>query len=154
MSDYTFQKTSAELRLQYRLAWQTPLIARSFWGRREGAEPAAQGFDLQRDGGFRGFSGEVNELKALGLELRRPIPGLNKIDIWVVPVSIGVILFGNVGLVGSSSELLEDAGLGVTLGVMGSPIVYFEYTLWTNTEEHDGRRGWSVRFERGFQIGF
>jgi hypothetical protein len=153
-SEYLFGRTSAELRLQYRIAWQTPLIVRSFWGRREGSEPAAQGFDLQKDGGFRGFSEEVNNLAVLGLELRRPLAGLNKIDVGFVPVSIGVMLFGNVGLVGKSSELLADAGLGVTLGVMGSPIVYFEYTLWTNTEEHKARRGWSVRVEREFRIGF
>jgi hypothetical protein len=108
----------------------------------------------RKTGGFRGFSEEVNKLAVLGLELRRPLPGLNKIDVGFVPVSIGVMLFGNVGLVGKSSELLADAGLGVTLGVMGSPIVYFEYTLWTNTEEHKARRGWSVRLEREFRIGF
>lgn len=152
MSEYAFKKTSAELRLQYRLAWQTPLIARLFWGKQDGYGPEAKGFDLRKDGGFRGFSGMVNELKVLGLAVHRPLPGLNKIDIWVLPISLGVIAFGDVGLV-QSSALRADAGLGMTLGIMGSPIVYFEYTLWTNTYENNARRGWSVRFERSLSFG-
>jgi hypothetical protein len=155
MSDYTFKKTSAELRLQYRLTWQTPLIMRLFWGERDGYEPLERGFDLQRDGNFRGFSGFVDALSAVGLELRRPIPGLNKIDIGFVPFSIGAIVFGNVGLViPSHFALRADVGVGVTLGVYGSPIISVEYTLWTNTYENNARLGWSVRFEREFRVGF
>ncbi len=154
MSDYAFKKTSAELRLQYRLAWQTPLSARLFWGKRDGHEPTEKGFDLQRDGGFRGFSGPVNLLSVVGLEIRRPIPGLNKIDIGFIPFSLGVIVFGNAGLVMPSHFALRaDGGLGVTLGLYGSPIVSFEYTLWTNTYENNARRGWGVRFERSFSFG-
>lgn len=153
MSEYAFTRTSAELQLRYRLAWQTPLSARLFWGKREGYEPTAQGFDLQRDGGFRGFSGFVDSLSVIGLEVRRPIPGVNKINVGPIPFSVGMILFSNVGVV-SHSALRADAGLGVSVGVYGSPIVYFEYTLWTNTDESNARLGWSVRFEREFQIGF
>ncbi len=152
MSEHEFSKISAELKLQYRLAWQTPLTARVFWGRRVGIEPAEKGFDLKRDGSFRGFSGEVNELKALGLEVRRPLPGLNKIDIGPIPLSLGASAFANAAVIELEPRTLRaEVGVGVTVGLYGAPIVHIEYPLWVST---GARPGWSVRLERDFSVSF
>ncbi len=151
--EYAFQKFSWSHEIRTRLWWQTLWVQRTVWGWREGRAPEERDFRLKDFAGFRAFDLQSDWVFAQSNELRLPIPTLNKIDIGPIPFSVGAIAFVNVAILKAEQHVVRaEAGLGVTLGFYGSPIVYVEYPLWVNTQE-GAQVGWSVRFEREFRVG-
>ncbi len=152
--EYAFQKFSWSQEIRNRLWWQMLWVQRMVWGWRERREPEERDFHLRDFAGLRAFDVQSDWVFAQVNELRLPIPALNKIDIGPIPLSVGAIAFVNMALISLEQRALRaEVGLGVTVGFYGAPIVYIEYPLWVNTQEGT-RLGWSVRFEREFQIGF
>lgn len=152
--EYAFQKFSWSQEIRNRLWWQTLWVQRTVWGWREGRAPEERDFRLKDFAGFRAFDVQSAWVFAQSHELRLPIPMLNKIDIGPIPFSVGAIAFVNMAILKAEQHVVRaEAGLGVTLGFYGSPVVYIEYPLWVNTQE-DAQLGWSVRVEREFRIGF
>lgn len=150
--EYAFQKFSWSQEIRVRLWWQTLWVQRTVWGWREGRAPEERDFRLKDFAGFRAFDVQSDWVFAQVNEVRLPIPRLNKIDIGPIPLSVGAIAFVNAAIIGQEQRKVRaEVGLGVTLGVYGSPILYIEYPLWVNTRE-GAQVGWSVRFERA--IGF
>lgn len=151
--EYAFQKFSWSQEIRARLWWQTLWVQRTVWGWREGRAPEERDFNLKDFAGFRAFDIQSDWVFAQSNELRLPIPALNKIDIGPIPFSVGAIAFVNMAILKAGQHTVRaEAGLGVTVGFYGSPIVYVEYPLWVNT--HEGAQlGWSVRFEREFRFG-
>ncbi|MCL6642555.1 MAG: hypothetical protein K6T71_04440 [Candidatus Bipolaricaulota bacterium] len=152
--EYAFQKFSWSQEIQSRLWWQTLWVQRTVWGWREGREPEERDFTLRDFAGFRTFDVQSDWVFAQSNELRLPIPALNKIDVGPIPISVGAMVFANMAILQMESYAVRaEVGLGVTIGLYGSPILLIEYPLWVSTEE-GARRGWSVRVEREFRIGF
>jgi hypothetical protein len=152
--EYAFQKFSWSQEVRLRLWWQTLWVQRAVWGWREGRAPEERDFKLKDFAGFRAFDVQSDWVFAQSNELRLPIPALNKIDLGPIPLSVGAIVFVNMAILRAErSPVRAEVGLGVTIGLYGAPIVFIEYPLWVSTEE-DARRGWSVRVEREFRIGF
>ncbi len=152
--EYAFQKFSWIQEIRNRLGWQTLWVQRTVWGWREGRAPEERDFNLKDFAGFRAFAVQSDWVFAQSNELRLPIPALNKIDLGPIPISVGAIVFVNMAILrAEGSPVRAEVGLGVTIGLYGAPILFVEYPLWVSTEE-GARRGWSVRVEREFQIGF
>jgi len=152
--EYAFQKFSWSQEIRNRLWWQTLWVQRTVWGWRQGRAPEERDFNLKDFAGFRAFAVQSDWVFAQSNELRLPIPALNKIDLGLIPLSVGAMVFANMAILKMESYAVRaEVGLGVAIGLYGSPIVFIEYPLWVSTEE-SARRGWSVRVEREFRIGF
>lgn len=152
--EYAFQKFSWSQEIRVREWWQTLWVQRTVWGWREGREPEERDFSLRNFAGFRAFDVQSAWVFAQSNELRLPVPGFNKIDLGPIPLSVGGIAFVNIAILKAESYAVRaEVGLGVMLGFYGSPVLYIEYPLWVNTQE-GAQRGWIVRFEREFRMGF
>jgi len=152
--EYAFQKFSWIQEIRNRLWWQTLWVQRTVWGWREGRAPEERDFNLKDFAGFRAFAVQSDWVFAQSNELRLPIPALNKIDLGPIPISVGAMVFANMAILKMEGYAVRaEVGLGVTIGLYGAPILFIEYPLWVSTEE-SARRGWSVRIEREFRIGF
>ncbi len=152
--EYAFQKFSWIQEIRNRLGWQTLWVQRTVWGWREGRVPEERDFNLKDFASFRAFAVQSDWVFAQSNELRLPIPALNKIDLGPVPISVGAMVFANMAILKMEGYAVRaEVGLGVAIGLYGAPILFVEYPLWVSTEE-GARRGWSVRVERKFRIGF
>ena len=141
-SDFVYEKYSADIRINQRVAWMTYLNLRAFAGEKTGAEPVDGDFNLQDHGMFRTFERQADSLRVANVDLRFPLPGLNYIDVGFIPFpfSMAGILFADAALFPAENEdMRAAAGIGITIGVFGDrDILRFEYPLWVNTEEDKG----------------
>ena len=155
-SDFPFDKYSVDIRGYNRVFWQTSLNSRLYTGWGSGRIPSADKFDIIRDGGFRAFKRRGDIMSVLNLDLRFPLPYLNKVDLLFYPLSIGGIIFADVGRFWQHEEIREiskvtseglraDAGLGFEVGVHGSRnLLRFEFPLLVNTDKDEGGVGFHL----------
>jgi hypothetical protein len=145
-SDFAFNKLTLEATLKQRLAWQTTFNTRLFFGTSQGREPQSLLFSLQNEGRFRTFSLRREEMIVLNNELHFPIPLLNWIDLFVVPLSIGGTLFANIAHVGIGVDAFRiEAGVGLRIGLYSQEaLLRIEYPFWVNTSNDKGKPEWRV----------
>jgi hypothetical protein len=151
-SEYVFDKFMLEATLRRRVGWQTSLNGRLFYGWKDGREPLDTQFALQRDGGFRTFTRSDDALLALNTELQFPISQTNLMVLWILPVSVGGILFLDAAQVGYDlSEIRAEAGLGIGIGIYPQKDhLRIEYPIWVNTSADGGAREVRVRLGISF----
>ena len=148
-SDFEFEKYSADIRINQRVAWMSYLNLRGFVGQKSGSEPVDGDFNLEQHGLFRTFDRQSDLLVAGNVDLRFPLPGLSYIDAGVIPFpfSMAGIIFADGALFPNENEdVRAAAGVGITFGVFGDrDILRLEYPLWVNTTEDEGVKALKFR---------
>jgi hypothetical protein len=141
-SDFSFEISSAEVQIKQRVFWQTYLSGRVFYGLKSGSEPIDSNFNLIDHGLLRTFERQSDELIAGNLNFEFPLPGLNSIDIGILPIpaSVGGFIFADAAIFPNDNNAMRaDVGIGLMLGPLGQrDLLRFEYPLWLNTEEDGG----------------
>jgi len=153
-SDFPFNRFMTELGLRQRLSWRTHLDVRLFLGMLQGRMPNDEGrFSIRRDGHFRTFKRDDDLITAINLSLNAPIPQLNKLDLGPIPLSLGLVVFADLGRFGPGfGATCAELGWGLMIGIYGLEGLFrLEQVLWTNTREDGGRPGFKIKI--GISLG-
>lgn len=148
-SDFSFSKSSIDVRIEQRIFWQTYLGGRVFYGLKTGSEPVDDSFNLVEHGFLRTFDRSSDRLISANAKLEFPLPKLNYIDIGFLPIQLSAagFFFADGALFpDEENELRADAGVGLMLGFYGArDLLRLELPLWVNTEDDGGKK--ELRFQ-------